>query len=141
MREDLAADLGEFGIGCKGREVDLDAHDPIDVGVELGFSGRTSAASTSSEAEAVDRPIEHAGSRDLVASQSGDESQCLPVAMRHFVHQALPHGAVTVRAGLGPGLIDEHQPCGVNLVLVSPPMFAPTCDVRSILFAGAQAFL
>jgi hypothetical protein len=38
MREDLAADLGEFGIGCKGREVDLDAHDRIHVGVELGFN-------------------------------------------------------------------------------------------------------
>src|ERR1700682_4524185 len=35
MREDLAADLGEFGIGCKIREVDLDAHDLIHVGVEL----------------------------------------------------------------------------------------------------------
>src|SRR5712671_4126278 len=35
MREDLAADLGEFGIGCKVREVYLDAHDLIHVGVEL----------------------------------------------------------------------------------------------------------
>src|SRR5260370_2581502 len=35
MREALAADLGEFGIGCKVREVDLDAHDLIHVGVEL----------------------------------------------------------------------------------------------------------
>ena len=35
MREDLAADLGEFGIGCKVREVDLDAHDLVHVGVEL----------------------------------------------------------------------------------------------------------
>jgi hypothetical protein len=35
MREDLAADLGEFGIGCKIGEVDLDDHDLVHVGVEL----------------------------------------------------------------------------------------------------------
>src|SRR5947209_12784072 len=35
IREDLAADLGEFGIGCKVREVDLDAHDLVHVSVEL----------------------------------------------------------------------------------------------------------
>jgi hypothetical protein len=48
MREDLAADLGEFGIECQVREVDLDAHDLVHVGVgrselrtpvELGRSG------------------------------------------------------------------------------------------------------
>jgi hypothetical protein len=55
----------------------------------------------------------------------------------------LPHGAPAVRAGhvgLGPGFIDEHQPPGINLVPISPPLLAPACDVRSILFAGAQAF-
>src|SRR5438874_8076774 len=35
IREDLAADLREFGIGCKVREVDLDAHDLVHVSVEL----------------------------------------------------------------------------------------------------------
>jgi len=33
--ENLAADLGEFGIGGKVREVDLDAHDLVHVSVEL----------------------------------------------------------------------------------------------------------
>jgi len=35
IREDLAADLGEFGIGRKVREVDLDARDLVQVSVEL----------------------------------------------------------------------------------------------------------
>ena len=35
MREHLAADLGEFGVGGKIGEVDLDAHDLFQVGVEL----------------------------------------------------------------------------------------------------------
>ena len=65
------------------------------------------------------------------------------MTVRYFVHQALPHGTAAVRAGhvgLGPGLIDEDQPRGINLVLVSPPLLAPACDVWSILLAGAQAF-
>jgi hypothetical protein len=35
------------------------------------------------------------------------------MTIRHFVHQALPHGAPAVRAGhvdLSLGFIDEHQP-------------------------------
>jgi hypothetical protein len=35
VRKYLAAHLGEFGIGCKVREVDLDAHDLVHVGVKL----------------------------------------------------------------------------------------------------------
>ena len=35
IREDLAADLRELGIGCKVREVDLDAHDLVHTSVEL----------------------------------------------------------------------------------------------------------
>src|SRR5262252_5333369 len=35
MGEDLAADLGEFGIGRKVREVDLDARDLVHVSVKL----------------------------------------------------------------------------------------------------------
>jgi hypothetical protein len=35
VREDFAADLGEFGIGGKVREVNLDAHDFVHVRVEL----------------------------------------------------------------------------------------------------------
>ena len=35
MREEFAADLGEFGIGGKVREVDLDAHDSVHARVEL----------------------------------------------------------------------------------------------------------
>ena len=34
MRKDFAADLGKFGIGCKIREVDLDAHNLVYAGVE-----------------------------------------------------------------------------------------------------------
>jgi hypothetical protein len=50
MREGLAADLGEFGIGCKVCEVDLDAHNLVHVGVEKAVT-RTFSLSEASRLE------------------------------------------------------------------------------------------
>jgi hypothetical protein len=41
--------------------------------------------------------------------------------------------------GLGPGLVDEDQPFGVEPALVLLPLLASTGDVGAVLFAGVQA--
>jgi hypothetical protein len=95
------------------------------------------------EAAGVDRSIQHAGRCDRVAPERRDERQSLPVAMRHFVHQALSHRTSPVRAGhvrFDPGLINENQACRINLVLMLLPQVAPADDVTTILFAGVQSF-
>jgi hypothetical protein len=95
------------------------------------------------EADGVDRLSQHTRCDDAVAAQCGDESQCLPMPIWHLGNQALPAGATPVRAGhvgLHPGLIDEDQTLGVNLVLVLFPLLTPACDVGPVLLAGVQAF-
>jgi hypothetical protein len=107
----------QLGAGCadrsthRGSFVAAEIVDHHDVASAQGR--RQELRDVGQEAEAVDRPVEHTGRGDPVASQSGDEGQRLPMTIRHFVHQALPHGAPAVRAGhvdLSLGFIDEHQP-------------------------------
>jgi hypothetical protein len=38
------------------------------------------------------------------------------------------------------GLVDEHQPPGIELRLLLPPSGARGDDVRPLLFGGAQSF-
>jgi hypothetical protein len=42
--------------------------------------------------------------------------------------------------GLGPGLVDEHQPMGSDAALVLLPPGPPAGDVRPILLAGEHGF-
>ena len=61
------------------------------------------------------------------------------MAMRHAHAQALAAQATAVGArhvGLGPGLVDEHQPLGVEVGLAVEPGLPPHQDVRALLLAG-----
>jgi hypothetical protein len=63
--------------------------------------------------------------------------------VRNLGYQADAAGAAPMAArhiGLGPGLIDEDQTGWVKPALVLLPLCPAPGDVRSILFAGAQAF-
>jgi hypothetical protein len=40
----------------------------------------------------------------------------------------------------GPGLVDENQPPGDDLVLVLLPQPSASRDISAVLLAGAQAF-
>jgi hypothetical protein len=67
------------------------------------------------EALTIDRPIDHAGRIDAVATERGEEGQRSPTAMRRFGDQPpaprrAPVGSRHV--GLGPSLVDEHQAHG-----------------------------
>jgi hypothetical protein len=58
-------------------------------------------------------------------------------------NQALAFLAAAIarrHVGRGPGLVDEHQPPGIELLLLLPPSGAGGDDVRPLLFGGAQSF-
>ena len=64
------------------------------------------------ETLAVDRPVEHEGRRDLVASQGGEEGHGFPMPMRRLGDRRRAAFVPAVRArhiGLGPGLVDEDE--------------------------------
>lgn len=95
------------------------------------------------EIDGVDRPVEHAGRDDPVASQTSHEGQRFPMTMRHLGEQTLAHGAASMRAGhvrLGPGLIDKDDALGIDLALMPAPSLAAPRDIMAILFAGVQSF-
>ena len=64
------------------------------------------------EAFAVDRAVEDARCRELVAAQRAEEGQRAPVAVRREAAQPLalrPPSAQRSHVGLDPGLVDEDQ--------------------------------
>ena len=76
-------------------------------------------------------------------TQSSKEGQRPPAAMQSFGGQPFASRGATVGArhiGLGPGLVDEDQPSGVNLALILLPLSPSPGDVGAILLAGVQAF-
>jgi hypothetical protein len=42
--------------------------------------------------------------------------------------------------GLGPGLVDEHQPLGLNPALILCPLRPPTRDAGTLAFASHHGF-
>ena len=95
------------------------------------------------KAAAVDGAIQDAGGANAIGAQTGDKGQGLPMAMRDFGDQPLATRAPApdwCHVRLGPGLVDKDQPRGVNLVLVALPELPLARHVRTVLFAGVQAF-
>jgi hypothetical protein len=52
-------------------------------------------------------------------------------------HRAATHAR---HVGLGPGLIDEDEPLGIELALMALPALTLACNVGPILLAGVQRF-
>lgn len=91
----------------------------------------------------VDRPVEHARSRDAVMAQTCEKRQRLPVTMWNLRDQPLAAGRTPMRTGhvgFGPGFVDEDQTLGIELSLMPPPSQPPAGNVGPILLAGVQAF-
>ena len=115
-------------------------HDDNVAGAE---GGHQELFDVSTEAGAVDRPVDDAGGGDPVAAQSRQKGQCPPAAVRQLSDQAAATWRAPVAAGhigLSPGFVDEHQPLGVKPALVFLPLGPPTGDVGAVLFTGVQAF-
>ena len=95
------------------------------------------------EARPVDRLIENAWRIDPVAAQGGKEGHRLPVAVRHFGVEPLAFECPATQGchvGLGPGLVDEHEPLGIKPPLILLPLLAPPCHLGPELFCGQHAF-
>jgi len=93
------------------------------------------------EGFAVDRPLEEPRSGNAIVAQSGHEGHGLPAAVRHLGFDALTARCPTPQRrhiGLGPGLIDEHQPSGINPIPILGPLRPPTGDIGAILLGGNQ---
>lgn len=95
------------------------------------------------EAGAVDRAIEDTGSNNPVVAQGGHERQGLPMAIRPRGNQALAARAAAVvpgHIGLGPRLINEHEPAGIKPALSTLPAGALPGDIRPLLLGGHETF-
>ena len=51
-----------------------------------------------------------------------------------------PRRAQPRHVGFGPGLVDEHQPCGINAMLVAAPLIPSPGDAGPILLGGDEGF-
>ena len=95
------------------------------------------------EACPVDRAIQHHWSHDAVVPEPCQEGECLPVPVRHLVDQRRAARRPAARArhvGLGPGLVDEDQTGGIELMLMGLPAIPQPGCLRSILLACQQCF-
>lgn len=95
------------------------------------------------EAGAIDRAIEDTGSSNPVVAQGSHERQGLPMALRPRGDQALAARAAAVvsgHIGLGPRLINEHEPAGIKPALHTLPTGAPPRDIGPLLLGGHETF-
>ena len=88
------------------------------------------------EGIAVDRPGEHEGRDHAAHGQGADKGRRLPVPVREAHAQTLAARAAPVRAGhvgLRPGLVNEHQPLGIEVDLAVEPRLSAFQDVGAVL--------
>ena len=109
----------------------------------VGFEGGNEfLLDIGSETFAVDRTVEPAGRVDAIVPQRRDEGRGLPMAMRRrLVDEALSALRPAVEArhvGLGPGLVDEHEPGRIDPPLRFAPSLAVARDVRAGLLTRDQ---
>ena len=93
------------------------------------------------EGLAVDRSLDEPRSGDAIVAQSGHEGHGLPAAVRHLGFEALTARRPAPQRrhiGLGPGLVDEHQPSGIDPIPILGPLRPPAGDIGTILLGGNQ---
>ena len=109
-----------------------------------GLEGRDqSLLDPGAEALSVDRAVEQAGGFDAVAAQRSEEGVCPPAPMRRLADQPLSPVAPSPdrrHVGLGPGLVEEDQPAGIDVPLMASPAGAAAGDLRPVLLQRERAF-
>ena len=89
------------------------------------------------------RAFEYKGCSNTVVAQRRDESNCLPVSMRHFLYEPLiPRcPAVETHDGRRNGrFIEENEPARIEFWLSPLQRSAFGGDVRAILLRSSQTF-
>ncbi len=87
--------------------------------------------------------VEHHGRGHALETERADEGCRLPVPVGHRRPAALaaPCPAMAPRhLGRGPGLVDEHQPLGLQIRLDLEPILPTMQNVRALLLAGVRGF-
>ena len=109
-----------------------------------GLEGRDQEAlNISEELLAIDRPVEDARCVDAAEPEGGDEGKGAPATMRDLADQPLaarPPAPERRHVGLGPGLIDKHQPVRVDAGLPGSPLRPTSGNVGPILLTGERGF-
>jgi len=91
----------------------------------------------------INRTVEDKRRNDRVITQSGDESRCFPVAVRHVVDQSRAFLAASPQSRhlrVGARLVDEDQLLRVESGLSLSPLLTRCGDVGPQLLAGVQSF-
>ena len=76
------------------------------------------------EERAVDRTVDDPRRSDAIEAQRPDEGHRPPVTVRNALLEALaawPPAAQRGHVGLDPGLVDEHEPLGIDATLIRFP--------------------
>ena len=87
------------------------------------------------------RSIEQERRGDPIMTQSGQERLRSPAAMRYLVLEPRPTQAPSPQrchVCLGPGLIDEHKPSGIDACLALTPLTSPARYVGAVLLRSNQ---
>jgi hypothetical protein len=95
------------------------------------------------EDAAIDRPFDDAGLCQDVDSECRQERERAPAPIACKAQQALAFGAPAAdrgHIGLDPGLIDEHQPRGIEMMARSLPSLTPPDDVGAMLLGCVECF-
>jgi len=95
------------------------------------------------KAFAVDRPVEHEGRRDFVASQGGEECHRFPMTLWRLGDERLAASVPAMCArhiGLRPCLVDEDKAPWIEAQLDFLPQGAASRDVRAVLLTGKERF-
>ena len=133
----IASFLPKTGIHSSARRAQI-AHDDdiarLEGGDEFGFH-------IGQEVLAVDRAIEDPGRFNPIMTQGGDEGPDPPVAVRNDGLDPLATLAPATKRShvrLRPGLIDEHQPPGIDQGSVLGPLLTSPGDVGPTALARDQ---
>lgn len=115
-------------------------HDDDVVGLE---NGHELLFDIGPEAFTVDRSIEDTRRRQPVTAQSAEKGHRSPMTVRGKSTQPLalrPPAPDRRHVGLDPGLVDEDEALGVEMLLQALPPLALASDIGAGLFNGEQCF-
>lgn len=140
QEEQMGADI-PYGVACRGSFVTAQVVENDDIARRQG--GHQELLDPGRKHGPVDRPIQDQRSHDPVVTQACQEGQRLPMAVGNFGHVGLALCTPTPGAGhvgLHPGLVDEDQALGIDLMLVGFPARSEASQLRPILLLGQQRF-
>jgi hypothetical protein len=95
------------------------------------------------ESGAVHRAIEHEWGNNPVVAQTGDKGDRFPMSVWNRCDQSLAAQAAASEPHhicAGGGLVNKHQPRGIQHALLSYPTSAGASDIGALLLCRVQAF-